>query len=232
MIRCQSSTNGFASEILSVSHSRSGKVLVLVAVLIPAIFGMAAVVIDGGFLMLLCRKYQHATDAAATAAAYNVALDAGSPSATAGRYVREINDLPGASVTLNAPPTGGAYAGRAGYVEVLAEESYSPRFAPAAGIGKNLVVRSRSVAGLEAAGFGVHVPDGTYFVTTDIRPFGERDGMVFCRALPERVGVVAIPAVVLYDDVEEGSQLVRFAFCKRTEVLEDAVERLSKLAAS
>lgn len=151
MIRRQSSTNGFASELLSVGYSRSGKVLVLVAVLIPAIFGMAAVVIDGGLLMLLSRKYQHATDAAATAAAYNVALDTGSPSATAGRYVREINELPGASVTLHAPPTVGTYAGRAGFVEVLAEESYTPRFAPAAGIGRNLVVRTRSVAGLEAA---------------------------------------------------------------------------------
>jgi N-succinyldiaminopimelate aminotransferase len=92
--------------------------------------------------------------------------------------------------------------------------------------------RDLLVAGLQSAGFGVHVPDGTYFITTDIRPLGEHDGMAFCRALPERVGVVAIPAVVLYDDVDEGSPLVRFAFCKRTEVLEDAVGRLSKLAAS
>lgn len=89
--------------------------------------------------------------------------------------------------------------------------------------------RDLLVDGLEAAGFGVHRPDGTYFVTTDIRPLGEHDGMAFCRALPERVGVVAIPAVVLYDDVDEGSPLVRFAFCKRTEVLEQAVERLAKL---
>jgi N-succinyldiaminopimelate aminotransferase len=86
--------------------------------------------------------------------------------------------------------------------------------------------RDLLVAGLQSAGFGVHVPDGTYFVTTDIRPLGEHDGMAFCRALPERVGVVAIPAVVLYDDVDEGSPLVRFAFCKRTEVLAEAVARL------
>jgi N-succinyldiaminopimelate aminotransferase len=92
--------------------------------------------------------------------------------------------------------------------------------------------RDLLVAGLQSAGFGVHVPDGTYFVTTDIRPLGEHDGMAFCRALPERVGVVAIPAVVLYDDVDEGSPLVRFAFCKRTEVLEDAVARLAELGAS
>jgi N-succinyldiaminopimelate aminotransferase len=83
--------------------------------------------------------------------------------------------------------------------------------------------------GLERAGFGVYRPSGTYFVTTDIRPLGASDGMAFCRALPERAGVVAIPAVVLYDDVVEGAPLVRFAFCKRTEVLQDAVTRLQAL---
>ncbi|HEX7095336.1 MAG TPA: pyridoxal phosphate-dependent aminotransferase [Acidimicrobiales bacterium] len=90
--------------------------------------------------------------------------------------------------------------------------------------------RDLLVDGLTAAGFRVFPPDGTYFVTTDVRPFGETDGMAFCRALPERAGVVAIPAVVLYDDVEEGGPLVRFAFCKRTEVLQQAVERLAVLA--
>jgi N-succinyldiaminopimelate aminotransferase len=86
--------------------------------------------------------------------------------------------------------------------------------------------RDLLAGGLSAAGFGVFLPQGTYFVTTDIRPLGETDGMAFCRALPERAGVVAIPAVVLYDDVEEGGPLVRFAFCKRTEVLAEAVARL------
>jgi N-succinyldiaminopimelate aminotransferase len=83
--------------------------------------------------------------------------------------------------------------------------------------------------GLADAGFAVYAPSGTYFITTDIRPLGHTDGMAFCRALPERAGVVAIPAVVLYDDVVEGGPLVRFAFCKRTEVLEDAVARLQAL---
>jgi N-succinyldiaminopimelate aminotransferase len=87
--------------------------------------------------------------------------------------------------------------------------------------------RDLLAAGLSAAGFGVHVPHGTYFVTTDVRPLGEADGLAFCRALPERIGVVAIPAVVLYDDVDEGAPLVRFAFCKRRAVLEDAVGRLA-----
>ncbi|MEU0396399.1 pyridoxal phosphate-dependent aminotransferase [Streptomyces sp. NPDC006208] len=84
--------------------------------------------------------------------------------------------------------------------------------------------------GLAAAGFGVHRPAGTYFVTTDIRPLGEDDGFAFCRALPERCGVVAIPNAVFYDHREQGSPFVRFAFCKRVEVLQDAVTRLKSLA--
>jgi N-succinyldiaminopimelate aminotransferase len=84
-------------------------------------------------------------------------------------------------------------------------------------------------AGLVDAGFEVYPPSGTYFVTADIRPFGETDGMAFCRALPERCGVVAVPTVVFYDDVDAGSPLVRFTFCKRREVLEEAVVRLESL---
>jgi N-succinyldiaminopimelate aminotransferase len=84
--------------------------------------------------------------------------------------------------------------------------------------------------GLRTAGFTTYVPDGTYFITTDITPFGERDGMAFCRSLPERVGVVAIPNVVFYENPSLGRSLVRFAFCKRDEVLIEAAARLQKLA--
>ncbi|MFJ6867441.1 pyridoxal phosphate-dependent aminotransferase [Streptomyces termitum] len=84
--------------------------------------------------------------------------------------------------------------------------------------------------GLERAGFGVHRPAGTYFVTTDIRPLGATDGLDFCRSLPERAGVVAIPNAVFYDHRAEGAPFVRFAFCKRTDVLEEAVARLERLA--
>ncbi len=83
-------------------------------------------------------------------------------------------------------------------------------------------------AGLEEAGFRVFRPSGTYFVTTDIRPLGQTDGFAFCRALPERAGVGAIPNAVFYDHREEGALFVRFAFCKRTGVPEEAAERLRK----
>ncbi|MET7857817.1 pyridoxal phosphate-dependent aminotransferase [Streptomyces sp. NPDC005318] len=87
-------------------------------------------------------------------------------------------------------------------------------------------------AGLAEAGFEVYRPAGTYFVTTDIRPLGgETDGFAFCRALPERCGVVAIPNAVFYDDREAGRSKVRFAFCKRESVLQEAVSRLKELKA-
>ncbi|MFF4698900.1 pyridoxal phosphate-dependent aminotransferase [Streptomyces chattanoogensis] len=88
--------------------------------------------------------------------------------------------------------------------------------------------------GLTDAGFQVFRPSGTYFITTDIRPLGaalskEGDGFAFCRALPERAGVVAIPNAVFYDHKDRGAPYVRFAFCKREEVLREAVGRLRKL---
>ncbi|WP_326766420.1 pyridoxal phosphate-dependent aminotransferase [Streptomyces sp. NBC_01591] len=84
--------------------------------------------------------------------------------------------------------------------------------------------------GLRAAGFEVHRPQGTYFITTDITPFGEKDAYAFCRTLPERCGVVAIPNSVFYDDLDAGRSQVRFTFCKRDDVLDEAVGRLRRLA--
>lgn len=89
--------------------------------------------------------------------------------------------------------------------------------------------RDRLCAGLADAGFDVFVPQGTYFVTTDIRPLGEHDGLAFCRSLPERCGVVAVPNVVFYDDAAAGAPLVRWACCKRPDVLDEAVARLKAL---
>jgi N-succinyldiaminopimelate aminotransferase len=84
-------------------------------------------------------------------------------------------------------------------------------------------------AGLARAGFGVYQPAGTYFITTDVRPLGEPDGIRFCRELPRRAGVVAIPSAVFYDHQAEGLSQVRFAFCKKEEVLNEALARLSAL---
>jgi N-succinyldiaminopimelate aminotransferase len=89
--------------------------------------------------------------------------------------------------------------------------------------------RDLLAGGLAELGFTVYEPDGTYFVTTDVAGLGERDGIEFCRSLPDRVGVVAIPSAVFYDDKHAGLTQVRFAFCKRAEVLEQALDRLAKL---
>ena len=89
--------------------------------------------------------------------------------------------------------------------------------------------RDALVGGLQGAGFTVFQPRGTYFITTDITPLGETDGMAFCRSLPLLCGVVAVPNVVFYSNAHEGRRFVRFAFCKRHEVIADAVTRLQGL---
>jgi N-succinyldiaminopimelate aminotransferase len=90
--------------------------------------------------------------------------------------------------------------------------------------------RDLLTSGLSDIGFEVYPPEGTYFVITDVRPLGERDGIEFCRALPERAGVVAIPTAVFYDHPEAARTQVRFAFCKRPDVLAEALARLSRLS--
>lgn len=90
--------------------------------------------------------------------------------------------------------------------------------------------RDQLVAGLRAAGLTTYVPEGTYFATTDVSALGWASGGDFCRALPERAGVVAIPSEVFYDDPDapgSGRHLVRWAFCKRPEVIAEAVRRLA-----
>jgi N-succinyldiaminopimelate aminotransferase len=81
--------------------------------------------------------------------------------------------------------------------------------------------------GLAGAGLDVLRPAGTYFATVAL-PEGT-DGLAWCRALPERAGVVAIPTGVFYEDPARGSHLVRFTFCKRDEVLGEAAARLKEL---
>ena len=80
---------------------------------------------------------------------------------------------------------------------------------------------------LDALGLEVHVPQGTYFVTTDVSSLGHADGEAFCAAMAERAKVVAIPNQVFYeDDSTEGRHLIRWAFCKEQDVLEEGMRRL------
>ena len=95
--------------------------------------------------------------------------------------------------------------------------------------------RDRLQAGLEAAGFDVLACQGTYFLTADIRGVAERNDLPntsveFCLALPEAVGVVAVPSEVFYKTREAGRHFIRFAFCKKDELIDEAIARLATLA--
>jgi N-succinyldiaminopimelate aminotransferase len=85
--------------------------------------------------------------------------------------------------------------------------------------------RDQLCAGLVAAGLAPLMPAATYFVNADVGT----DAVRFCAELPGRCGVVAIPTSVFYDDKQAASTLVRFAFCKRKEVIAQAAERLASL---
>lgn len=82
--------------------------------------------------------------------------------------------------------------------------------------------------GLADLGLNPAPVQGGYFLLTDVGPLGWPDGMEFCLALPERAGVVAIPAQVFYDDAEAGRTLVRWTFCKSTDTIAEALHRLRR----
>jgi N-succinyldiaminopimelate aminotransferase len=84
-------------------------------------------------------------------------------------------------------------------------------------------------AGLRTAGFDVFPSRGSYFVVADASPLGHPDAVQFCRELPQRAGVVAIPLAAFYSEANRGQarSLVRFAFCKKVDVLERASAQLA-----
>ncbi|KZM68932.1 pyridoxal phosphate-dependent aminotransferase [Nocardia terpenica] len=86
--------------------------------------------------------------------------------------------------------------------------------------------RLRLSKALSEAGFGVKRSDGTYFVCTDISPLTNSDALTFCRELPERLGVAAVPLSVFADDKPSWTHLVRWAFCKQDQTLDEAIRRL------
>ncbi|MCH9701977.1 MAG: aminotransferase, partial [Actinomycetia bacterium] len=94
----------------------------------------------------------------------------------------------------------------------------------------------RLSSALADIGFGVHDSSGTYFLCADPRPLGYDDSTTFCAELPERVGVAAIPMSAFCDaaagHADQWNHLVRFAFCKRDDTLEEAIRRLQTLRAA
>lgn len=93
--------------------------------------------------------------------------------------------------------------------------------------------RDRLASGLTEIGFEVHESYGTYFVCADPRPLGYHDSTAFCAALPEKAGVAAIPMSAFCDPAAQHADLwnhlVRFAFCKREDTLDEAIRRLATL---
>jgi len=101
-----------------------------------------------------------------------------------------------------------------------------------AGIAADLQAKRDLLAGgLSAAGFTLTVPQGSYFIVADAASLGHPDAVEFCRALPDLAGVVGIPisAFCLPEHKAQYASLVRFAFCKRVDVLEAAATRLARL---
>ena len=124
------------------------------------------------------------------------------------------------------------------FLTYVASGPFQPAVAIALGLGDEVYAglaaslqgkRDLLCRGLTEAGLSVSRPAGTYFVIADAAPLGASDALEFCRELPPRCGVVAVPVSVFHDDVDAARTLVRFAFCKRNEVLEEAVLRLAAL---
>jgi len=126
------------------------------------------------------------------------------------------------------------------FLTYVASGPFQPAVALALGLGDDVydevassLQAKRDVLcdGLLAAGLEVARPAGTYFVIADAAPLGARDALDFCRQLPALCGVVGVPVSVFCDDPDAARTLIRFAFCKRDEVLREAVKRLAGLAA-
>jgi len=126
------------------------------------------------------------------------------------------------------------------FLTYVASGPFQPAVALALGLGDDVyhevasslqAKRDLLCEGLGAAGLHVARPSGTYFVIADAAPLGVSDALDFCRRMPALCGVVGVPVSAFCDDKDAVRTLVRFAFCKRDEVLDEAVTRLAALAA-
>ncbi len=142
---------------------------------------------------------------------------------------------------LHGPPAAVAAARTVKqFLTYVASGPFQPAVALALGLGDDVYrgfasslqgKRDLLCDGLAAAGLELARPAGTYFVIADAAPLGVSDAVDFCRRMPDLCGVVGVPVSVFCDDKDAARTLVRFAFCKRDEVLREAVARLGALAA-
>ena len=103
------------------------------------------------------------------------------------------------------------------------ERAWLRRMVDSLAVGKDILAD-----GLRNAGLKVYDTAGTYFIVADVSPLGFDDGTDYCMGLPELQGVAAIPLAGFSDHKETWKPLVRFAFCKRHDVLREASERLAQ----
>jgi aspartate/methionine/tyrosine aminotransferase len=91
--------------------------------------------------------------------------------------------------------------------------------------------RDHLIPSLEKAGFHCYRPRGAYYVMTDISAFGFASDVEFSHHLVKEAGIACVPGSSFYKHAKDGSQQVRFAFCKKPETLDEAARRLEKLQA-
>jgi len=130
--------------------------------------------------------------------------------------IRKVHDF----LTVGAP----APLQEAGAMALALPKSYYANLAD-----EYALRRERLVPALEEAGFRCYQPRGAYYVMTDIRGFGYADDVRFTEHLVRDIGVAVVPGSSFYRDPRDGSQQVRFAFCKKHETLDAATERLRKI---
>jgi len=138
---------------------RTGKTLVLFALLLPLLLGMVGLAIDGGLLLAAYRQTQNAADTAALSAAYDLLnnLSAASATTTGTTYVQTNNNMANATVTINIPPSSGPHAGSASFAEALISYPYQTSFIQLLGVNTNQTVGARAVAGFEGSTTGAGI---------------------------------------------------------------------------
>src|SRR5688572_26598392 len=139
--------------------NRAGKLLVLLAIMLPTLCGLIGLVVDGGLLLASSRQAQHAADSAATAAAMERQHGQSSAAAlaVATQFVQQHNFMPDAEVSLNCPPSSGPYAGSSNHVEVFVADTCRTYFMHVLGGASTREISVRSVAGFESSTAGAAI---------------------------------------------------------------------------
>jgi len=136
--------------------SRSGKALVMFALLMPVLLGVLGLAVDGGLMMVVARQTQNAADSGALAAAVDLlkGKSSGVATTTAQTYVQTYNNMSTATVTVNIPPSSGHYVGNGNFAECIVTYPFQTSFTQAIGASATQNVSARAVAGFEAVSAG------------------------------------------------------------------------------